>query len=83
MFLSRFMPCAECGASVERSTAAHECDPERQADYLMFGLREHVAAFDTQLHRFLASAHGQFEAWLAARHVRGAASGPRGEAPGR
>ena len=40
------------------------------------GLREHIAAFDGQLHRFLASRHGQFEAWLAARDVRG-------EVPGR
>ena len=39
MFLSRFMPCTECGASVERAqTVEHRCDPERLLDFRMFGL---------------------------------------------
>ena len=76
MFLSKFMPCTECGASVDRSTThAHECDPERWADYVMFGLREHVAEFETRLRRYLATPHGRFERWLAARDVRAAAPG--------
>jgi len=71
MFLSRFMPCVECGDSVDRSAeAVHRCDPDRLAEYLLFGLREEVADFEAQLHRFLASPPGRFEAWLAARDVQ-------------
>ena len=69
MFSSRFMPCAHCGASVERSTV-HECDGERLADYQMFGLRENIATFDTLLSTYLHTAAGRFEVWLAARQVR-------------
>ena len=70
MFLSRFMPCEECGDSVERSTdRVHRCDPNRVVDYRMFGLRHHVADFEAQLHRFLRSPRGRFEMWLAARDV--------------
>lgn len=70
MFLSRFMPCTECGDSVERSTESdHSCHPTRLVEYRMFGLRQHIADFEPQLHRFLASSHGRFETWLAARDV--------------
>jgi hypothetical protein len=72
MFVSRYMPCGSCGASLDRSTAhAHECDPERLADYLMFGMREHVGQFESHLRRFLHTPTGRFESWLAAKHVRG------------
>lgn len=37
----------------------------------MFALREEIASFETRLHRFLQSGAGRFEAWLAARQVRG------------
>jgi len=71
VFLSRFMPCRECGASLERSTPeVHECDPERLAEYRMFAMRGRIAAFESHLHRFLATPTGRFETWLAARHVR-------------
>jgi hypothetical protein len=77
MFLSRFMPCEACGASVDRSTARpHDCDPERLADYVMFGLREPVAHFESHLRHFLGTPTGRFEAWLAERHVRGAGPAP-------
>ncbi len=70
MFMSRFMPCEECGDSVERSTDwAHRCDPDRLVDYRMFELRQHVADFEPQLHTFLISPSGRFEMWLAARDV--------------
>ena len=70
MFLSRFMPCEECGDSVERSIDwAHRCDPNRVVDYRMFELRHQVADFEPQLHRFLSSPRGRFEMWLAARDM--------------
>lgn len=76
MFSSRFMPCAECGDSVERSIAVdHRCNPDRVTDYRMFELRPQVADFDRQLRSFLASSRGRFETWLAAREVKRRESG--------
>ena len=74
MFGSRFMPCQECGASVEQTgLAGHVCSLERWADYQMFGLRGEVAQLETGILRYLATASGRFESWLAARQVRGEA----------
>lgn len=74
MFRSRFMPCQECGASVDRTgLLGHECLPERWADYQMFGLRGEVAQLDTEIRRYLATASGRFESWLAGRQIRGQA----------
>lgn len=74
MFRSRFMPCQECGASVDRTVLlSHECLPERWADYQMFGLRGEVAQLDAGVRRYLATASGRFESWLAARQVHGRA----------
>ncbi|MGA8208830.1 MAG: hypothetical protein WB798_01610 [Nocardioidaceae bacterium] len=71
MFVSRFMPCAECGASVERDERpTHTCDPERLLDYRLFGLRDEIAALETRVREHLASSRGRFEVWLAARDVR-------------
>lgn len=71
MFLSRFMPCTDCGASVDRHAGTeHACDRERLLDYRMFGLREEIAALETRVAGFLASPTGLFEQWLAARKVR-------------
>jgi hypothetical protein len=68
---SRFMPCAECGASVERAEAdAHVCDRERWLEFRLFQLREDIAGFDAQLAAWLASARGRFAAWLAERERR-------------
>ena len=73
MFPSRFMPCTECGASVERArTDEHRCDPERLLDFRMFGLRDEIAALEASLKAFLDSPSGRFHRWLAAREVRGA-----------
>jgi hypothetical protein len=64
----RFMPCTECGASVELVHAdAHACDEERRLDYRLFQLRDEIAAFDAQLTAWLRSVHGRFAAWLAER----------------
>ena len=74
MFRSRFMPCVECGASVDRAVlGGHECSLERRADYKVFGLREEVAQLEAGVRRYLTTASGRFESWLAARHVRGQA----------
>jgi hypothetical protein len=58
----RFMPCAECGASVDRAAAsAHVCEPERLLDYRLFQLRDEIASFDDEL-----------AAWIAERDRRAA-----------
>jgi hypothetical protein len=67
---SRFMPCAECGASVERDVGTHLCEPERLVDFRLFQLREEIARFDDQLAAWLESARGRFAAWIAERDRR-------------
>jgi len=72
MFRSRYMPCDDCGASVDRiALLGHECSPERLADYQMFGLRGDIAQLEVGVRHYLATAAGRFESWLAARQVRG------------
>lgn len=72
MFVSRYMPCEDCGESVDRTAMGHhECAPERLADFRMFALRGDVADFDARYRGYLHSARGRFEVWLAARQVRG------------
>jgi hypothetical protein len=62
---SRFMPCPECGSSVERAHAAgHRCDPERRLNYEVFAL---LAAVEAEIDAYLASPRGRFELWYAAR----------------
>jgi hypothetical protein len=74
---SAFVPCTECGASVERSAlAAHVCDTERLLDFRLSQLREEIATFDAQLAAWLASAHGRFAAWIAERDRRAGPSTP-------
>jgi hypothetical protein len=71
LFSSRFMPCSECGESVERKAAVeHRCSPDRLVDYQMFELRHDVAKFEARLRRYLHSTAGRFDVWLAARQVR-------------
>lgn len=71
MFSSRYLPCVECGASVDRrSGVEHTCDPERLLDYRMFGLREEIESLQSRFARFLETPGGRFERWLAAREVR-------------
>jgi hypothetical protein len=68
---SRYMPCPECGGSVDRAEAvAHVCDGEQLLDFRLFELRDEIAAFDGQLAAWLASARGRFAAWLAERDRR-------------
>lgn len=71
MLTSRFMPCADCGASVERSVASgHRCASDRLVEYQMFGLREDIAGLEHRFRHFLHTSSGRFEVWLAARQVR-------------
>jgi hypothetical protein len=71
MYFASRMPCAECGAVVERAdAAAHVCDPARWRDFQLLTMSATVAGFDTGLQEYLAGKEGRFEAWLAARDVR-------------
>jgi hypothetical protein len=68
---SRYMPCPECGASVDRAaTGPHVCDAERLLDFRLFQLQAEIGAFDSQLAMWLASARGRFAAWIAERDRR-------------
>lgn len=74
---SSHMPCAECGASVERAAAtAHVCDRERLLDFRLFQLRDEIGAFDIQLTAWLATARGRFSAWIAERDRRSGEAAP-------
>jgi hypothetical protein len=65
---SRYTPCVECGAWVERhAPEEHVCDGERVLDFRIFQLRGEIAAFEAQLAAWLATAHGRFAAWIAER----------------
>jgi len=73
MFESRFMPCPECGASLDRTIEPnHECSSERRAEYQMFALRDEVAQLEAGVQHYLGTTLGRFEVWLAARQVRAA-----------
>ena len=75
MFASRFMPCPECGASVDRSDSTpHTCHPDQLLEYRMFGLRHEIAWLDRLVASYLETPEGRFETWLAARDVRRSAS---------
>lgn len=71
LFPPRYLPCVECGASVEiEASAAHRCEGERLLDYAMFRLRAGVSAVEADLRAWLACPPGRFEEWLAARQVK-------------
>ena len=71
MFRSRFMPCPDCGASVERGEPVpHVCDPERVVEYRMVGLRGEVDRLEEAMQEHLATPGGRFEAWMAWHEVR-------------
>ena len=75
MFASRYIPCPDCGASMDRTDPnPHVCSAERVLDFSMFALRQEITRFDQLLGDYLSSPAGRFETWLAAREVRRAAS---------
>ena len=67
MFPSRYMPCPDCGASVERRDEAHECERERWLEFQLFQLRAEVGEFEALLARYLDSPQGRFELYYAER----------------
>jgi hypothetical protein len=68
---SRYMPCAECGTSLDRTASApHACDTEQLLNFRLFQLRGEIAAFDVQLAEWLRSARGRFATWIAERDRR-------------
>ena len=68
MFPSRFMPCPDCGASLDLTDHdEHTCARERWLDYQMFHLKDVVARFESDLRRYLSSPQGRFEVWYARR----------------
>lgn len=65
-FEPRWMPCPDCGESLERAERErHECDPARRLDYELFQLRDEIAGFDDAFTAWLATADGQFQMFLA------------------
>jgi len=71
VFLSRFMPCSDCGASIDRMVAVpHVCDPDQRAEFSLRPLRQEIDSFESLLHEYLAGVEGKFETWMAARQVR-------------
>ena len=71
LYQSRYMPCRDCGGSVDRLEAeAHACEHERRVNYEFFLLRGDVAQFDAAFAEYLASPRGCFEQWYAARTRR-------------
>jgi hypothetical protein len=63
-----YLPCPECGASLERSERdTHVCDAERRLDYKFLQLRPELEAFDPELREWLASPQGLFASWEAER----------------
>jgi hypothetical protein len=73
LFRSRFMPCPDCGASIDHlDSGEHRCEQERWLDYQLFQLRDECDRFDEELGAYLDSPHGRFEQWYAARSRRSA-----------
>jgi hypothetical protein len=67
MFRSRYMPCPDCGASLERLDGAHECERERWLEFQLFQLRDEVDELEAELAEYLVSPRGRFERYYAER----------------
>jgi hypothetical protein len=67
MFPSRYMPCPDCGASLERQADAHECARERWLEFQLFQLRDEVDGLEAKLAEYLTSPRGRFELYYAER----------------
>jgi hypothetical protein len=68
MFGSRFMPCSDCGASLDLDERdEHVCERERWLDYQLFQMRDEIDSLSAELGIYLASLPGQFELWYAER----------------
>ena len=67
MFPSRYMPCPDRGASLERRDDVHECERERWLEFQLFQLRDEVDELDAKLADYLTSPRGRFELYYAER----------------
>jgi hypothetical protein len=67
MFPSRYMPCLDCGASLECRDDAHECERERWLEFQLFQLRDEVDGFEAKLAAYLTSPRGRFELYYSER----------------
>jgi hypothetical protein len=67
MFPSRYMPCPDCGASLDRHDGAHECERECWLEFQLFQLRDEVDELEAELAEYLASPRGRFELYYAER----------------
>ena len=67
MFPSRFMPCPDCGASLDRHDHTHECQRERWLEFQLFQLRDEIDKLEAELAEYLASPPGRFELYYAER----------------
>lgn len=77
---SRYMPCADCGASVAGPDRDdHVCEPERSLDFRLFQLRDELAAFGDQLDAYLGTPAGRFAQWYARRSRNDPSAGAAGE----
>ena len=66
-----FMPCPECGVSLERRAAArHTCTEEQRLAFLLVQLRQGIESFERDLADYLTTARGRFEVWYAERQRR-------------
>jgi hypothetical protein len=66
MFQSRYMPCTECGTSLDHvERDEHECDPGRRLEYQLFQHRAAIGRFDDEFAAYLGSAQGRFAVWYA------------------
>ena len=75
MFGSRFMPCHDCGASIDgHDPSEHVCDPEHLVDFHLFALRSDVERLEESVTTYLDSPTGRFEVWQARREVQRKAS---------
>jgi hypothetical protein len=70
MFSSRYMPCPNCGASLERHDHAHECERERWLAFQLFQLRNEIDKLEAELAEYFASPSGRFELYYAERDRR-------------
>lgn len=71
MFVSRYLPCPDCGASVERTQREkHVCDRARWLEYQLFQRRKELSAFESDFGAYLDTLRGQFDVWYAERRRR-------------
>jgi len=72
LFPSRFMPCPDCGASLDSDERdSHACELERWLDYQMFQLRDELEQVEAGFLAYFDSPQGRFELWYARREREG------------